>query len=1476
MDPIVHPGESRFCRVVAFGLVLALGMTNGSLIAADWPMWRGDSMRSAASTESLAPNLRIEHVIAGTPRKQTWDDPLNMDVMSFDRVFEPIILGSQLFVGFNDSDKVVSYDLHSGKVIWTYYTDGPVRLPLAAADGAVYFSSDDGCLYSLDAATGALLWRFRGAPLDHLAIGNRRLISAWPARGGPVIYGDQVYFASSIWPFMGTFIYALDKKTGEVIWLNDETGSQYIKQPHSAPSFAGVGPQGALVATKDSLIVPGGRSVPAVFDRHTGKQRYFELNAGSKGTGGTFVAANDDFFYVHTRIKGTRQFALGNGVKTAFMPNEPVLVGDVLYSAALEKEVAKICAWNPDGTKLWDVPGDGRGDLILAGGVLYAAGPLPNSTENKSLITAIRLPGQDAVPQTLWSMPIDGQIERLIAGNGKLVAVSMEGNVYVLGEAGLNPTKSPLELVRAPDPSTTTRAENVARTDAKEMLSQGDASGYAIWFGMGDSNSRNTLHAIVESAMFEQLIVVDEGAKRVDQLRREWDARQWYGSRGTAHVGKPLEFRAPPYIANMIFVSQELSQAVVQDPKCIRQIYNSVRPYGGVLQLLASPDNLDRILYDVNAIQLERAEIKRTPNSIVVKRVGPLPGSSDWTHQYGNIANTIKSDDRLVKLPLGVLWFGGNSNVDVLPRHGHGPPEQVVGGRLILQGMNSLTARDVYTGRVLWHRAFENLGTFDVFYDSTYADTPLDPAYNQVHIPGANGRGTNFVVTEELVYIVVGSLCKVLNTATGEHVRDIALPQKDEEGSQEWGYIGIYEGVLIGGVGFAKYRSRLDLKAEEVDAALIKAKAGFGTKSLDRAASMSIVGFNRHTGEQLWQVDALHSFWHNGIVAGNGKIYALDRNPKTVEDLLKRRGRELPKNYRILAIDALTGSKRWEVNEGIFGTWLGYSPAHDMLLQASAAASDRLAAEVGQGMAVYRATDGSMVWSKPSLAYSGPCILHNDLIISNANAYTESAGAFYLRDGSQKMVKNPVSGRMQPWKITRAYGCNTISACENFLTFRSGAASYYDLQTESGTGNLGGFRSGCTSNLVAANGILNAPDMTRTCSCSYQNQTSIGLVHMPELETWSIDNAAIVQNKSDRVVQLGINLGAPGDRRDANGVSWIEFPIVAGDSPSFGIEVEGPYTTYQDHPATMPGTKTPWISASGVQGLSSLRVWLKPVSPTKLSTGIPVIEVADDAEEGTDGVTNTSSSDLELVQDASKQIVGLRFDKINIASTSEIRSAYVQFTAHAANEEETELEFHAEMVGSASPFAPTKNNISSRVTSTQSVFWKPAPWTKADERGELQRTPNLASLIKEVIQHPEWKPGSAIALLIRGKGKRIATAFTAGKEGAAQLFVDTEEVRILPDPNVARSPYRVKLFFGLPKSVGSSNRQFSVSVQDDIAVAKDDTAATEVEVELDPSKDQELVRTLERVMLGEILELNFKPISGLPILSGVEITKLDE
>ena len=83
------------------------------------------------------------------------------------------------------------------------------------------------------------------------------------------------------------------------------------------------------------------------------------------------------------------------------------------------------------------------------------------------------------------------------------------------------------------------------------------------------------------------------------------------------------------------------------------------------------------------------------------------------------------------------------------------------------------------------------------------------------------------------------------------------------------------------------------------------------------------------------------------------------------------------------------------------------------------------------------------------------------------------------------------------------------------MTFRSGAAGFFDLCHDGGTGNFGGFRSSCTNNLVVAGGVLAAPDYTRTCTCSYQNQTSIALVPTPDAEKWTFYG----KSKLEKVVQ---------------------------------------------------------------------------------------------------------------------------------------------------------------------------------------------------------------------------------------------------------------------------------------------------------------------------------------------------------------------
>jgi PAS domain S-box-containing protein len=147
------------------------------------------------------------------------------------------------------------------------------------------------------------------------------------------------------------------------------------------------------------------------------------------------------------------------------------------------------------------------------------------------------------------------------------------------------------------------------------------------------------------------------------------------------------------------------------------------------------------------------------------------------------------------------------------------------------------------------------------------------------------------------------------------------------------------------------------------------------------------------------------------------------------------------------------------------------------------------------GLSVHRARDGVVVWEK-EISDRGPYILHGDTVITERTAYN-------LLTGEQKMRMDPLTGEETPWVIRRDYGCNYIIGSEHLLTFRSAAAGFFDLKNDGGTGTFGGFRSSCTSNLIAANGVLNAPDYTRTCSCSYQNQTSLALVHMPELELWT-------------------------------------------------------------------------------------------------------------------------------------------------------------------------------------------------------------------------------------------------------------------------------------------------------------------------------------------------------------------------------------
>ena len=135
-----------------------------------------------------------------------------------------------------------------------------------------------------------------------------------------------------------------------------------------------------------------------------------------------------------------------------------------------------------------------------------------------------------------------------------------------------------------------------------------------------------------------------------------------------------------------------------------------------------------------------------------------------------------------------------------------------------------------------------------------------------------------------------------------------------------------------------------------------------------------------------------------------------------------------------------------------------------------------------------------------------------------------------------------------------------------------------------------------------------------------------------------------------------------------------------------------------------------------------------------VSIDAQIASSSDDAEERVaTGTVHLSSSDLELVEDSTDQLVALRFDRLFVPPSAQIVKAYVQFAADEVYSGETLLEVQGEATDHALPFGRTNGDISSRVLTDNSVHWSPPGWTRIGLAGEDQRTPDLSSVVQEIV-----------------------------------------------------------------------------------------------------------------------------------------------
>ncbi len=131
--------------------------------------------------------------------------------------------------------------------------------------------------------------------------------------------------------------------------------------------------------------------------------------------------------------------------------------------------------------------------------------------------------------------------------------------------------------------------------------------------------------------------------------------------------------------------------------------------------------------------------------------------------------------------------------------------------------------------------------------------------------------------------------------------------------------------------------------------------------------------------------------------------------------------------------------------------------------------------------------------------------------------------------------------------------------------------------------------------------------------------------------------------------------------------------------------------------------------------------------------------------------------------------MGIRFPGIAIPQGASIIDAYIEFQAEETDSVATSVVLAAEAIDDGLPFTEAQNDITSRTITGASVAWSNiSPWNTV---GEKHHTPNLGSVVQEVVNRAGWQSGNALVVIITGTGKRIAESYDGSASGAPRLVV---------------------------------------------------------------------------------------------------------
>ncbi len=518
----------------------------------------------------------------------------------------------------------------------------------------------------------------------------------------------------------------------------------------------------------------------------------------------------------------------------------------------------------------------------------------------------------------------------------------------------------------------------------------------------------------------------------------------------------------------------------------LRQKYSGTGVYGSRISILGVDDfhNVPLPRNIANVVVSEKNELPCTPveaqlltrpNSFLVMINGDkisatkkkLADTNDWSHQYGNAANTSNAGESLggatKTKQLQVHWIGkpgGDFGIDRQPRMS-GP--LATNGRLFHQGFNRVVALDSYNGQILWGMEIPDLRRVNI---------PRDCA--------------NWCADKDHLYIAVKDRAWQINAANGEFERAFKLTES-LRGTHDWGYIGVTDKLLIGS----------SVKAGAAYTNYWTGKAWYDGVN-DRNASSQVVsdnlfGYNKSSGEGVWAYGKGYIINSTITISGNN-IYFLENRSNELKpgpDGKIGSNKLWTKDLHVVCLNLDTGRPRWDK---VFPP-LKYVKAEKghVLVGYGVAPKGRFIAMISQadpksnkGFFTYYSFDaktGKLQWQSETRWRTnnhGAHIQH-PVVIKDV-IYCDPTGV-YLKDGK------PIGHNYGP----RAACAAAVGSSESiFYRGKGGMITMWGVDERKPSG-FKRLRPSCWISFVPSNSMLLVPEGGAGCSCGGWMETSMGL-----------------------------------------------------------------------------------------------------------------------------------------------------------------------------------------------------------------------------------------------------------------------------------------------------------------------------------------------------------------------------------------------